>query len=54
MLPRLLVDEPFRVQLVDQHVSDPVDRTSRKSRRMAESGPNAKYSHVRHTVAVGG
>src|SRR3954453_2980749 len=26
MLPRLLVDEPFRVQLVEQHVRDPVVR----------------------------
>jgi hypothetical protein len=26
MLPRLLIDEPFRVQLVAQHVSDPVVR----------------------------
>jgi hypothetical protein len=27
MLPRLLIDEPFRVQLVEHHVSDPVVRS---------------------------
>jgi hypothetical protein len=27
MLPRLLIDEPFRVQLVDRHVRDPVVRS---------------------------
>ena len=26
MLPRLLIDEPFRVQLIEHHVSDPVVR----------------------------
>jgi hypothetical protein len=26
MLPRLLVDEPFRTELVDRHVSDPIVR----------------------------
>ncbi len=27
MLPRLLIDEPFRAQLVDRHVRDPVVRS---------------------------